>query len=269
MEITHVIRGSGHLSNTPRQRLLYDALGSEPPVFAHVPMVLGPDRQKLSKRNGARALADYRAEGFHPDAIVNYLSLLSWSSPSGDEVLSRDRLIEEVSLERMGAADVVFDPDKLRWLSARHIERMPLPELVEAVRPFLTGPAKRLSDDVLRDAVATIRSRLSTFAGIRDAMAELEPTAESVSLDADALPALRAAIEVFGSLPTWDLASLEPALKQASKRAGVRGASFYVPLRRALTGRDHGPALAAVLLVQGKLDVLRRLVDVAATAEGP
>ncbi len=267
MEITHVIRGSGHLSNTPRQRLLYDALGSAPPVFAHVPMVLGPDRQKLSKRNGARALSDYREEGFHPDAIVNYLSLLSWSSPTGDEVLTRDRLIEEISLERMGAADVVFDPDKLRWLSARHIERMSLPDLVDAVRPFLAGLAKQLDEDVLRDAVASIRSRLSTFAGIRDAMAELEPAADPASLDAGAVPVLLAATDVLESLPAWDLASLEAALKQASKRAAVRGAAFYVPLRRALTGRDHGPALAAVLLVQGKLAVLRRLGDAAAAAE--
>jgi nondiscriminating glutamyl-tRNA synthetase len=125
MDVTHVIRGSGHLSNTPRQILLFHALERPAPTFAHVPTVLGPDRQKLSKRHGAAALADYRAEGIHPDGLLNYLSLLSWSSPSGDEVLTRERLIQEISLERIGVADAIFDRTKLLWLSARHIERMP------------------------------------------------------------------------------------------------------------------------------------------------
>src|SRR5690606_36900751 len=107
------------------------------PVFAHVPMVLGPDRQKLSKRHGASGMAEYRAQGYHPDGLLNYLSLLSWSSPSGDDVLSREQLIAEISLERIGVADAMFDPAKLSWLSAKHIERMPLEALVEAVRPFV------------------------------------------------------------------------------------------------------------------------------------
>jgi glutamyl-tRNA synthetase len=107
MEITHVIRGAGHLSNTPRQVLLYEAFGKAAPVFAHVPTVLGPDRQKLSKRHGAQALSEYRREGYHADALVNYLSLLSWSSPTGDEVLTRERLVREVTLDRVGASDVV------------------------------------------------------------------------------------------------------------------------------------------------------------------
>ncbi len=142
MEITHVIRGAGHLSNTPRQVLLFEALGHDVPVFAHVPTVLGPDRQKLSKRHGARPLADYRREGYHPDAMVNYLSLLSWSSPSGDEVLDRRRLIDEISLDRIRPVDPVFDPAKLRWLSARHIEAMPLDALVAAVEPYVRGQAR-------------------------------------------------------------------------------------------------------------------------------
>ena len=118
MRITHVIRGVGHLSNTPRQTLLFDALRAGRPVFAHVPMVLGPDRQKLSKRHGAAGMAEYRALGYHPDGLLNYLSLLSWSSPSGEDVLSREQLIEEISLERIGAADAMFYPARLSWLSS-------------------------------------------------------------------------------------------------------------------------------------------------------
>src|SRR5690606_5050960 len=157
MRITHVIRGVGHLSNTPRQAVLFDALGFERPIFAHTPTVLGPDRQKLSKRHGAKPLADYRREGYHPDALVNYLSLLGWSSPSGEEFLTRDRLINEISLDRIGAADVVFDPVKLRWLSSKHIERLPLSELAAAVDPFIDRERFPLAEDVVPVAVEAVR----------------------------------------------------------------------------------------------------------------
>src|SRR5690606_34792059 len=168
MAITHVIRGVGHLTNTARQLLLYRAFNAEPPVFAHVPMVLGPDRQKLSKRHGARSLAEYRREGYHPDALVNYLALLAWSSASGDEFLTRERLINEISLDRIGVADVSFDPAKLRWLSAKHIERMGLAELVEAVTPFIDRERYPLSDEAIPIVVEAVRSHLSVFSEIND-----------------------------------------------------------------------------------------------------
>lgn len=267
MAVTHVIRGSGHLSNTPRQQLLYDALGAAAPVFAHVPTVLGPDRQKLSKRHGARALAEYRDDGYHPDALVNYLSLLSWSSPSGDEVLTRERLVAEISLDRVGAADVVFDPAKLRWLSSRHIERMPLEAVVDAVRPHLTGPAATLTDSVLSEAVAAIRTRLAAFCEINEHMAEFYPDGAAPAVAPDGIPVIRAASEVLGSLERWERADLEEALRQIAQRAGVRGPALYQPLRAALTGREHGPALGAVLMVQGRDAVLRALRE--AGAAGP
>ncbi|MGH7507428.1 MAG: glutamate--tRNA ligase, partial [Longimicrobiales bacterium] len=188
MQITHVIRGAAHLSNSPRQILLYEALGEEPPVFAHVPMVLGPDRQKLSKRHGARAVAEYRAEGYHPDALVNYLSLLSWSSPSGEEVLDRDRLIDEISLDRIGVADVVFDPQKLLWLSAQHIARMPLDALVTAVRPHL-DPSLPVPDALLPAAISAIRTHLSTFGEVNEHLASFFPaTGNDTAPPADGAP---------------------------------------------------------------------------------
>ncbi|MEX0907640.1 MAG: glutamate--tRNA ligase [Gemmatimonadota bacterium] len=257
MRISHVIRGVGHLSNTPRQVLLYDALGARRPEFAHVPMVLGEDRQKLSKRHGAAGMAEYRSAGYHPDAVVNYLSLLSWSSVTGDEVLTPAQLTTQISLERIGVADVVFDPVKLRWLSAKHIERMSLTDLVAAVRPCVASGIFELDDVRLTAAVAAVRTHLATFSDIN---AQLETFFPCDDVPAAAPgPVTRATARVLEALDVWDEPALKDALQRAGTEAGVRGRALHEPLRLALTGREDGPPLTAVLLVQGRDQVLSRL----------
>ena len=260
MRVTHVIRGVGHLSNTPRQVLLYRALGVEPPLFAHVPTVLGPDRQKLSKRRGATSIAEYRAQGYHPDALVNYLSLLSWSSPSGEEVLTREQLVTQVSLDRIGVADVVFDGAKLRFLSARHIERMPLSELIAAVSPFLDGDRFPLAPELLSIALAAVRTHLTTFADVNDALNAFFPAPDSppVHPGPAAAPVLRSALEVLRA-SDWEAEALAAALQQVSSATGARGRALYEPLRLALTGAAHGPPFLPLLRVQGREVVLQRL----------
>ncbi|HSL69021.1 MAG TPA: glutamate--tRNA ligase [Longimicrobiales bacterium] len=266
MEITHVIRGVGHLSNTPRQIVLYQALAHEPPAFAHIPMVLGADRQKLSKRHGAQALADYRREGYHPDALVNYLSLLGWSSPSGEEFLSREQLIAEISLERIGNADVIFDPVKLSWLSAKHIDAMPIDALVAAVQPFVDRDRFPLSDVHLAIAVAATRTHLTKFADINEQLAAFYPDREPAPSPAPAV--VRAAREKLIEVAAWDDdAQLGQAIKNAGHAAGAKGKALYEPLRLALTGREHGPPFTAVLRVQGRERVLERLRVAAGDAE--
>lgn len=267
MGVTHVIRGAGHLSNTPRQALLYDALGEQRPVFVHVPTVLGPDRTKLSKRHGARPLAEYRRHGLHPDAVLNYLSLLAWSSPSGDEVLDRERLVREVTLDRIRAADVVFDEDKLHWLSARHIEAMPLETLVVAVKPHLDHRAARLQEEAVATAVEAVRSHLSAFGDITEHLQAFLPGSETVG-DPEAIGVLRAVREELHGLDRWTAEAIKEALGRAGRATGARGAGLYVPVRLAVTGTEHGPPLAAVLAVRGREDVLAT-VDrtVAAVAE--
>jgi nondiscriminating glutamyl-tRNA synthetase len=257
MEITHVIRGVGHLSNTPRQVLLYQAFGQEPPVFAHIPMVLGPDRQKLSKRHGAQALADYAQQGYHPEGLVNYLSLLGWSSPSGEEVLTREQLVREVTLERVGNADVVFDPVKLTWLSAKHIEKMPLDQLVASVKPFVDRARFALSDELLRVAVSATRSHLTRFSDINEQLATFFPvTTTSLEVDSNVLTV---AFSHLSGLVAWDEPTLAAAIKNIGQEAGVKGKALYEPLRITLTGHEHGPPLPAVLVVQGRERVLQRL----------
>ena len=257
MRISHVIRGVGHLSNTPRQALLFDALAAPRPVFAHVPMVLGPDRQKLSKRHGASGMADYRARGYHPDGLLNYLSLLSWSSPSGEDVLTREQLIEEVSLERIGVADAMFDPAKLSWLSSKHIERMQLDDLVDAVRPFVDGARFELDDARLRAAVAATRTHYATFADVNDQLAHFFPEDGIPASDSNAV--VRTAFNVLSEVGEWSEDALRAALRDISRTSGVKGRELYEPLRLALTGRDHGPPLAAVMFVQGRQAVLESL----------
>lgn len=267
MRVTHVIRGVGHLSNTPRQVLLYQALGYEPPVFAHVPMVLGPDRQKLSKRHGAKALADYRREGYHPDAVVNYLSLLSWSSASGEEFLVRDRLINEVSLERIGLADVVFDETKLRWLSSKHIERMSTLELTDAIGPFIDRERYPIPEEGLPAVVEAVRTHLATFSEINDYLDPFVPTLDAEGLaardalraDPGALLVLSVARRQLAAAEPWEPPQIEAAIRATGQEVGVRGRSLYEPLRIALTGRPHGPPLTAVIFVLGRAPALSLL----------
>jgi nondiscriminating glutamyl-tRNA synthetase len=257
MRISHVIRGVGHLSNTPRQVLLFDALGAPLPSFAHVPMILGPDRQKLSKRHGAASLAEYRAQGYHPDGIVNYLSLLSWSSPSGEDVLTREQLIREVSLDRIGVADAMFDPARLHWLSAKHIEQMPLDALVAAVRPCVNAPRFDLDDDRLAAAVAATRTHLATFADINEQLENFFPV-EDAPAPANGT-VIEAAAAVLRDLGDWSETDLKGAMAAIGRASGARGRELYEPLRVALTGREHGPPLPAVMYVQGRDRVLARL----------
>jgi nondiscriminating glutamyl-tRNA synthetase len=263
MEVSHVIRGAGHLSNTPHQILVYRALGIEPPVFAHAPTVLGPDRTKLSKRTGARPLRSLREAGLHPDGVVNYLSLLGWSSPSGDEILSRDRLIAEVTLDRVNAGDVVFDPAKMAWMSARHIERMPLDRLADATRPHV-APSRfaPLLDGDFTQALDAVRSHLSAFGEVVEHLAPFLgplPDPPPYRPDAPEATVLAAVRRQLAAVHPWDAQAIQAALKASGEEAGAAGRSLYAPVRQALTGEEHGPPLPAVIAVQGRGTVLALL----------
>ena len=267
MQITHVIRGAGHLSNTPRQALLFDALGVPRPVFAHLPTVLSPEGGKLSKRTGSAAAAALREQGYHPDGVLNYLSLLGWSSADEREVLGREELIERVSLERVGRSDTSFDPDKLRWLSAQHIARMDTDALVEAVARHVDRARFPLGGQALRLAVETLRSRLATFAEIDDHLPALFPAEDAelarVRAGVRSDPEGRRVVEEvrgrLASLASWTPEALRTAIRQAGEAAGARGPALFHPVRKAITGSESGPDLGGVLGVLGREEVLRRI----------
>ena len=261
MAITHVIRGAGHLVeySAPAAPLPGPRAGAAC-VRSHAHGAGGgPLRSCPSDRARGRwrRCAD---EGVHPDAVVNYLSLLGWSSPSGEEVLSGERLVEEVTLERMNAGDVVFDPEKLRWLSAQHIARMGEAELMEAVRPYVERSAHReLLDDRFPAILAAVRSHLSAFGEIAGQLRPFVGPESQPRVDSEALPVLRKARERLAALDEWNEAAATAALKEAGAAVGVRGRALYVPVRQALTGAEHGPPLGAVLTVQGRERALEHL----------
>jgi glutamyl-tRNA synthetase len=270
MEITHVIRGAGHLSNTPRQGLLFDALGAPRPVFAHLPQVLDPEGGKLSKRSGATSVAEYRRAGHLPEALVNYLSLLGWSHPDEEEILDAEGLTSAVSLDRIGAADTSFDPEKLRWVGQQHLARLSLDEVMAGVAPFLDGPASPVGDwpDARRRIlVEALRSRLGTFGEITDHLPHFAPTSARLDAGHRELAGIDGAGTVLQSFRrrmedpdiAWTPASLKGIVTEVGRETGARGPGLYHPLRLAVSGNRSGPDLGAILAATGRKTVRERL----------
>lgn len=267
MEVSHVLRGVGHLSNTPKQAILFDAFGHARPSFAHLPTVLGPDRKKLSKREGSAAVSELRAEGFHPAGIVNYLSLLGWSAGGDEEILPVDELVRRISLDRIGSSDTMYDPEKLRWASAQHIARMELGDVVEAVLPWLDRERYPFGDEQLSTAIAAIRTHLSTFSEINAHLAPfypassdaLEAAREEVRADSEARRVLQAVRDRLAIIEQWQEETLVAAVREAGKQEGARGPALFHPVRKGLSGESSGPELGKVLFALGRAEVLLRL----------
>lgn len=266
MRITHVVRGAGHLSNTPKQALLFDALGEERPVFAHLPTVLSPEGGKLSKREEAAAVAELRERGYHPDAVLNYLSLLGWSSPDEEEVLTREELVEKIDLGRVGASDTVYDPEKLRWLSGRHIAAMSVEALSDAVWGYLDRQRHPLGREELERCVDVLQPRLTTFSEIDEKLDLLHPDPERLERARRELRErpevrrlLQAAAERLEELSPWDPDGADDAVREAGREVGASGRDLFHPLRAALTGRERGPELGSAIWALGREEALRRL----------
>lgn len=267
MKITHVIRGAGHLSNTPKQALLFDALEAPRPVFAHLPTVLAPEGGKLSKRAGADAVADLRARGYPPEAVLNYVSLLGWSHPDGEEVLTPEELVASVALDRVGRSDPRVDPEKLRWLSAQHIARRELAEVARNVAPFLDRTRFDLEGGALERAVDAVRTRLTTYADINEHLALVHPpeddalaaTRASLASDPEARRVVEGIREALAAVEPWTSDEAAGAVRTWGKENQVRGPALFHPVRRALTGVESGPDLGKVLAALGKAETLRRL----------
>ena len=260
MRISHVVRGSDHLVNTPKQVLVYEAIGVEIPSFAHIPLILGEDRQKLSKRHGATSVGEHRRIGYMPEALVNYLSLLSWSSPSGEEFLPLDRLVREVDLDRVGASDAVFDPEKLRWLSSRYIQELPAEVLTERLRSFVDLGRYGLEDGALPAVAEVLRKRISVLSEAQEQLdrfmgpleGERREAREGTLSDPSSVAVLRAVGEQLSTLPTWEQEGIDGAIRAGGKSVGARGKALFLPVRLALTGEEHGPELWRVAYLLGR-----------------
>lgn len=252
MEITHVLRGEDHISNTPKQILIYRALGWTIPHFAHLPMLLGPDRSKLSKRHGDTTLADLRVKGFPPAAVINALALCGWSHPGGLEIFTPEEARKAFSLERVNRAAAVFDETRLRFLSGQHLRAHPAAELAgifaeEIVAAGLAPQHEAVTANYHDALFAVLRANLETrndFAPAAAALLPPTPLPEAGEEETAALPALRALHASLAELPgAITIENWKAAGKAAMTTGGVKGKGFYHPLRVALTGRPSGPEL--------------------------
>lgn len=267
MRVTHVIRGDDHLANTPRQILLYQALGYDLPAFGHVPLILGPDKARLSKRHGAMSVTAYRDLGFLPDGLVNYLARLGWSH--GDqEVFTRDELIAAFSLEAIGKAAGVFDPEKMRWVNWNHLKALAPGKLVRAARPFVdaTGLPIPGDDAWLAKALATLQERAQTLVELvesgryyfTDDIA-IDPAAAAKFLTGAVAEPLLSVRDRCASLDPWTVESLTAAFNEVLTQHGLKLGKLAQPVRVAVTGGTASPGIFEVLEILGRERTVARL----------
>ncbi len=265
MGITHVVRGEDHLSNTPKQILIYRALGLNVPAFAHVPLILGTDGARLSKRHGATAVTAYREMGYLPDAMNNYLARLGWSH--GDqEIFSRQELIELFSLEHVGASAGVFNPEKLEWVNFQHLKQLPPADLAAAIKPLIEQRGWSIpgDDTWLAGMAVTLQERAKTLCELVDSARyylrdEIEYDAKAVAkhlakASPDVLRDLHAALEALGE---WNAASIREAFESVMQRHQLKLGKLAQPVRVALTGGTVSPGIFELAEVLGR----QRTVD--------
>ena len=264
MRITHVIRGDDHLANTPKHVALFRALGAPVPKFAHLGMILGTDRKKLSKRHGAAAVEEWRDEGILPEALFNFLALLGWA-PGGDrEILTRAEMEREFSLDKVGASPSVFDPEKLLWMNSQYVAAMPAEELLRRSLPHAAGGVPEPA--VALRAIELHRPRVRTTIEMGRALssyamdpAEYEAEGMKKHVKPDTARHLEALLAGLEALPDWTAASTEGVLRQAAEAGQVSAGKLIHPTRLALTGTTVGAPLFDVVELLGKETSLRRL----------
>jgi len=267
MRISHIIRGEDHLSNTPKQIQLYRALGFAEPQFAHIPLILGTDRARLSKRHGATSVTAYRDMGYLPDGLVNYLARLGWSH--GDqEIFTRAELIEKFTLDTVGTAAGVYNPEKAEWVNASHLKALSLPALAQAVRPYIAaqGLALPARESDLEALVGLLRERAGTLvemvhAGrffLADAI-ELDAAAAEKHLTAKVFEPLRELHERLGKLTAWSEESIHATFLEITTTFDLKLGKIAQPVRVALTGGSASPGIFEVLALLGRERSLPRL----------
>ena len=276
MEMTLIIRGEDHISNTPKHILLFRALGHDVPVFAHLPLILNPDRTKMSKRKSQTAIDDYRAQGFIREGMVNYLALLGWATGTEDEILSIDEIVERFDIHEVHKAGAVFDRERLEWLNGQWIRRLNPDDLVERLGPFIqaeldAGRIDRLpSDEEVRALLPVIQERLPRLGVIGELVGflwvdELEvepsllvPKRWDASTTAEGLVAARRVIADVGPV-SFEADELEPRLRELVEARGWKAGDLFMAIRVAVTGRTATPPLFDTIVALGYDRTLERL----------
>jgi glutamyl-tRNA synthetase len=285
MEVTHVVRGDDHISNTPKQVLLYKAMGAELPAFAHVPLILGPDKKRLSKRHGATAVGEYETQGYLPEAMVNFLALLGWSPGDDRELMSREELIAAFTLEGISGGNAVFNPEKLDWFNQQHLGRMAATEVFDRIAPQLSAaglvpavPALASADRTrLERAIDLVKPRVRK---LQDFVPQLRPfVGHAIDVDPQAsakylsdpdlgphLDAWRARLE---HVQPFDAPTIEAGLRAVADARGIKAATLIHATRVAVTGQAVSPGIFEVLELVGRDRVLARLAAAPLAARKP
>lgn len=276
MEISHVIRGEDHVSNTPKHILLFEALGHTPPVFGHLPLILNPDGTKMSKRKSQTAVADYIAQGFLREALVNYLAFMGWSPGTEEEVFSLAELAERFELERVQKGGARFDRERLEWINGQWIRRLEDDDLVSRLMPFLEAAAvagqidRTPAEDEVRALLPMVRERLPTLAAIVDVVgylwvdelavdpATIPPRRWDAATTAAGLTAARDVLATHDAV-TWEADELEPPLRALAEARGWRAGDLFMAIRVATTGKTATPPLFDTLVALGRDRTLARL----------
>ena len=276
MRITHIVRGDDHVSNTPKHVLLFDALGAPVPVFAHVPLILGGDKKRLSKRHGATSVLEYERQGYLPDALVNFLALLGWSPGDDRELMSRRELIDSFTLEGITGSNAVFDVAKLDWMNGQYIARMPLEQLANAVVPLLVRdglwPSGAPSDGWLLRLIELLRPRAKRLTDFVEQArpflldtVEYEEQAINTHLKLPHLSAhVQALVRALRDVVPFDEPHVESAVRRTAEQHDIKAAPLIHATRVAVTGRTASPGIFEVLVLLGRERTVARLEQLAA-----
>ncbi len=268
--ITHVIRGDDHISNTPKQLPLYKALGFDIPRFAHIPLILGEDRSRLSKRHGAASVTSYREEGYMPEAVINYLALLGWSPGNDIEILSGSEIIDKFELSNVNKTNAVFNIDKLKWMNGQYIRLTPVENLYDLLVPLLKeGNLYKESPDreKIIEVIKLLQKRIFTLSEFipqariffESKVEFVEGAKEKYLTNQNIKNWFDELINVLNSITSFDIETLEKEFRALTTRLGIKTGELVHPTRVALTGRTIGPGLFETMHLLGKETVIKRL----------
>ena len=264
MGITHVVRGQDHVSNTARQLMLLRALGAEPPVFAHIPLLHGPDGKKLSKRHGAASVQAVRDEGYLPEAVRNYIALLGWGYDESTTFMTTDELVERFALERVSKNPAVFDEQKLRWMNGRYMRELPVDELHRRLEEFYGRELPREIVAISQEKMQTLKDFGDLAGPLLDAPTEYEDKAWEKWGDSARLREVR---DALAGADAWEVAEIELVLRRMVDEAGVKPKDVFQPIRVALTGTTVSPGIFESLWALGREESLSRVEKALQKAE--
>ena len=256
--ISHVVRGEDHLSNTPKQLVVYEAMGVGPPVFAHLPLLHGPDGKKLSKRHGAASVQELRAAGFLPAAVRNYLALLGWGDVDDETLIPTDELIKRFDINRVSKNPAQFDVQKLRWMNGRYLRELSVDELTDALEKHTGRSGLHDAVEISREKIQTLEDFWPLAGFFFDGPAD-DPKAREKWLGDEGRALLGDARSALAELPAWDADSIDAALRGVVEARDVKPKEVFQPIRVALAGTTVSPGIFETLEVMGRDTALQRL----------